>query len=438
MRTSVIPLLCATAICVAEPPCQPYWTSVRGALPVVPSDSLIDSMVVFDDGGGPAIFIGGHSDPANPATYRVWRWRDGSMGPVGSLPPFINRRGPFVFDNGEGPRLAMWLRWFNPASEWRLFWWDGVEWTPDPQIVRSDNGLAFYTSFDDGNGSRIYGVLGPNFSSIHVVRWNGSGWTNLGPNFNNGLWLRVVDLGGGPELYGIGNFTAIGATPVSKVVKWNGSEWVSIGAMTQYIADLAAYDDGSGTKLYAMSNCCAYQIMLWRLEGNTWVPLGSPWSPPFTTYNMVGLQPFNDGPGQSGLYIVGSFQYLAPGVVSRGIARFNGEKWQQVGLGTGESGVRAVVTMHDRAGPSLFIAGGFTTMGDGGVVTRGLAQLVGCPNCYANCDLSTTAPTLNIADFSCFLQKFAKNDPYANCNLDATIDIADFACFLQKFAAGCP
>jgi hypothetical protein len=61
--------------------------------------------------------------------------------------------------------------------------------------------------------------------------------------------------------------------------------------------------------------------------------------------------------------------------------------------------------------------------------------------CYANCDASTTAPVLNVADFTCFLQKYAGSDPYANCDGSTTapaLNVADFTCFLQKFAAGCP
>jgi len=61
--------------------------------------------------------------------------------------------------------------------------------------------------------------------------------------------------------------------------------------------------------------------------------------------------------------------------------------------------------------------------------------------CYANCDGSTVAPVLNVADFACFLQKFAGGNLYANCDGSTTapvLNIADFACFLQKFAAGCP
>jgi hypothetical protein len=62
------------------------------------------------------------------------------------------------------------------------------------------------------------------------------------------------------------------------------------------------------------------------------------------------------------------------------------------------------------------------------------------PVCYANCDGSTTEPILNVADFSCFLSKFAAGDPYANCDGSTTppvLNVADFSCFLGEFAAGC-
>jgi hypothetical protein len=60
--------------------------------------------------------------------------------------------------------------------------------------------------------------------------------------------------------------------------------------------------------------------------------------------------------------------------------------------------------------------------------------------CYPNCDGSTIEPILNVADFSCFLSKFAAGDPYANCDGSTTepvLNVQDFSCFLGKFAAGC-
>jgi hypothetical protein len=62
-------------------------------------------------------------------------------------------------------------------------------------------------------------------------------------------------------------------------------------------------------------------------------------------------------------------------------------------------------------------------------------------SCYANCDASTQAPVLNVQDFTCFLQKYASNDPYANCDGSTqapVLNVQDFTCFLQKYASGCP
>jgi hypothetical protein len=66
---------------------------------------------------------------------------------------------------------------------------------------------------------------------------------------------------------------------------------------------------------------------------------------------------------------------------------------------------------------------------------------IGIPaTCYPNCDESTAAPILNVADFTCFLQRFAAGNSYANCDNSTNapfLNVADFTCFLQRFAAGC-
>ncbi|MBL9031754.1 MAG: choice-of-anchor B family protein [Phycisphaerae bacterium] len=61
--------------------------------------------------------------------------------------------------------------------------------------------------------------------------------------------------------------------------------------------------------------------------------------------------------------------------------------------------------------------------------------------CYANCDGSTSAPVLNVNDFTCFLNKFAAGDPGANCDGSSTppvLNINDFTCFINAYAVGCP
>ena len=67
-------------------------------------------------------------------------------------------------------------------------------------------------------------------------------------------------------------------------------------------------------------------------------------------------------------------------------------------------------------------------------------RLIYSTPCYPNCDASTTAPILNVADFTCFLNRFAAGDSYANCDGSTTVpvlNVADFTCFLNSFAAGC-
>jgi hypothetical protein len=90
-----------------------------------------------------------------------------------------------------------------------------------------------------------------------------------------------------------------------------------------------------------------------------------------------------------------------------------------------------------------------TTTGQIGCRRETLRVIAG-PACYANCDGSTSAPVLNVADFTCFLHRFAEaqqlpqsqqQSHYANCDRGyqpPVLNIADFTCFLHQFAAGCP
>jgi hypothetical protein len=85
------------------------------------------------------------------------------------------------------------------------------------------------------------------------------------------------------------------------------------------------------------------------------------------------------------------------------------------------------------------------------MAANGLAARTPCtPVCYANCDGSTTAPILNVEDFTCFINEFAaaiqlpheqQLTHYANCDESTTapvLNVEDFTCFINKFAQGCP
>jgi hypothetical protein len=95
------------------------------------------------------------------------------------------------------------------------------------------------------------------------------------------------------------------------------------------------------------------------------------------------------------------------------------------------------------AGPTLICKLHFKDPGPNNTVIRSSGLFVatlGAGSCYANCDGSTAQPVLNVADFTCFLQRFAAGESYANCDGSTAapvLNVADFTCFLQRFAAGC-
>ena len=118
------------------------------------------------------------------------------------------------------------------------------------------------------------------------------------------------------------------------------------------------------------------------------------------------------------------------------VLKWNGSAWTALDSGT-QFGVSALAVLQNG---NLAVGGSFALAG--GNVSAFLAQY-GCAAqaCYANCDSSTTAPILNVADFTCFLQAYANQDPYANCDGSTAVpvlNVGDFTCFLQKYAAGCP
>ena len=80
-------------------------------------------------------------------------------------------------------------------------------------------------------------------------------------------------------------------------------------------------------------------------------------------------------------------------------------------------------------------AGAFACIGGFWAVTAGGSA------CYAICDGSSLSPFLIVIEFTCFLNRYASNDPYANCDASTNVpvlNVNDFTCFLNRYAAGCP
>jgi hypothetical protein len=103
--------------------------------------------------------------------------------------------------------------------------------------------------------------------------------------------------------------------------------------------------------------------------------------------------------GDPGTAISGRFP-LASGVFAGGGRAFSGLK-------PGDVRSEMYTFAPTSAGPFSQTLSVVSDAGTTAVHIRGN----GASSCYANCDASTTPPVLNVADFTCFLQKFAQGCP---------------------------
>jgi hypothetical protein len=246
--------------------------------------------------------------------------------------------------------------------------------------------------------------------------------------------MAVYDDGGGPALYGGGQWTF--DVPV---MRWDGATFSAAGAGLQPIGFVNALTvfDGSAPGLYAggeaLMQVGANPVHVARLRAGTWEGVGQIGADPVTA-----LAGFDDGSGAA-LY-AGAAQGMNGASPAVHFFKWNGTAWSTpYAVGPAATAAVNAMTVAAAATPSLWVGGSFLSVA--GVGSVNVAELRACAPCYANCDGSTAAPVLNIADFVCFQQRFAAGDSYANCDGSTTppvLNIGDFVCFGQRFAAGCP
>jgi hypothetical protein len=428
LARGVVAISASAAVSYAQQ-CTPFWTS---ASPFSPSYFTLQQ----PEGN---VAYAALWEP--PRVYRFTGAEWALLDMTGTNPDGWQVQLHFL-DAGDGGKLYMTYR--VGGSDFESFYWSGSNWVEMPPnfFSRRANPIGWG---DFGQGPRAIARLDwfvvsgqplPNWSPGFGY-WDGTQWIQIATLSGPVNWAKVWMHEGHFHLvgdYGILN----GTTGWAGLARWDGQEWtrpwpnVMPSPFGRFYP--VEFDDGTGPTTY-VANLIQWPderptVMKWT--GTDWQVFGHGTSSLVTP--LDGLVVFDDGRGPS-LYIAGSFthfnNFYAPKMV-----RWDGMGFEQV---PGATGVITLSTVNTGWGDAMFAWISITNPAAvGGGVVRSAAFYVGCPNCYANCDLSTTAPALNIADFSCFLQKYARNDPYANCNVDGVIDIADFSCYLQKFSTGCP
>lgn len=111
-------------------------------------------MAVFDDGNGPALYVGGRFSSVGGITARgVARWNGTSWSRLGQGIADGGIGAMQVFDDGSGPALFVGglFRTAGGTAANRIAKWDGASWSPLGSGV-DYNGVQALTVFDDGTG----------------------------------------------------------------------------------------------------------------------------------------------------------------------------------------------------------------------------------------------------------------------------------------------
>ena len=217
------------------------WSSLPGVFLQAPANAPhVTGMCVFDDGTGPALYMSGTFSSAGgvPASS-IARWNGAGWSAVGtgiggSSLPWAGRLT--VFDDGSGPALYVGGIFSdaggvpaNGVAKWSSTGWSAVPWTPPSTIQFWVYALGTH---DDGNGLALYvGGSWPALSGVpgKVARVGGNALSSLGAGVQGTYWpyslLSFDDgHGGGPALWVAGDIDHAGGNLASfAFARWHGN-----------------------------------------------------------------------------------------------------------------------------------------------------------------------------------------------------------------------
>jgi hypothetical protein len=205
--------------------------------PITGDIPFIWALAGFDDGSGPALYAGGLFSWNEPASYEhIAKWDGtgwvsvgGGVAKADGL-PYI--QSLCIFDDGSGPALYAGGDFDAaggvPAN--RVARWDGTRWSALGEGVTGGTspGVSTLTEFDDGSGPALY--VGGQFEyaggieARNIARWDGTQWSPLSDGVAGGSayvrGMRGFDDGVAPALYVAGQFTLAGGFPSSNIARW--------------------------------------------------------------------------------------------------------------------------------------------------------------------------------------------------------------------------
>lgn len=338
-----------------------------GAFPAV------NALAVYDDGSGPALYVGGSFTQAGATSANyIAKWNGSSWSAL-SLGMNDNVFAMTVFDDGSGPALFIGgaFTQAGPITANRIAKWNGTAFSA---VGGGANNVVYSLRvFDDGGGGALY--AGGLFSRVgagsglqvnHIAKWSGTSWTKLGTQGVNGPVNCVTTWndGGGMDLYAAGLFTESSGTSTNRVSRWSGSAWSALTSGLNNDANVvigANAVSGIGTHLFAGGGFStaggqpASNVARWT--GTVWTNMDDG-----LDFRVLDMALFDEGAGTM-LIAGGEFGASGDTPVAH-IARWNGTNWSALGQGTNND-VRVLLATNESnaIGRAVYAGGTFTQAG---------------------------------------------------------------------------
>lgn len=344
------------------------WSALGSGL-----DNFGQALTTYDDGSGLALYVSGNFfDAGGVSAGSLARW-NGSQWSAPSFSPFGGRTLYSIagFDDGTGPAIYVGGSFYIPfvgMPAFNIARWNGSTWSAVGTGLFGPGALGLVdalTVFDDGSGARLCAggsfVMEPGAPTLrNIASWKGAGWKPLGTD--HGLDGEVhafttVEEFGAPRLAVAGLFVGAGGQPAGSVATWDGSAWASLGSeLHGTVQALAEYDDGGGAgpQLYAggtFDSASGSPDHIARWDGAHWVGVGG------GTDGSVNDLVVSDvgSPGAPQLFAVGQFT-TAGGVSALRAARWNGSSWSPLAASGVGTSIAAIVEHEDGGGRALYVA----------------------------------------------------------------------------------
>lgn len=414
----------------------------------------------------PLLYVGGRFDAAGGqpassiATWDGTAWGtltapDGATGPDGRV------RAMQVFDDGSGPALFVGGRfdWIGDLRVNNIAKWDGSEWSAievDGAIGLTGGGVECFHVYDDGSGAALY--IGGSFSSAgglgvqRIVKWNGTAWERIVTadgdiGVSSSVYAMAThDDGTGEKLYVGGNFAVAGNTVVNRIAAWDGESWSALAGTggigtERAVRAIQSFDDGSGATLIVggqfrrAGGVLVNYIANW--DGEEWLPLGFG----IAVGEVADLEVFDDGNGPA-LLVGGAFN-VAGGIGTGPVARWDGQQWSRA---NGEPG--NWLTESDGARFAACFAAIPPSLGYGLIIGGAFEDACSFrANNILRWSCEETLPCgadqdydgqIGLGDLNIVLSSLERNTYCGDANLDGRVDLGDLNYVLARFGTTCP